>query len=104
MGVQDPQKDSYAVHWIYKAMKEKGITRIAALSSNTGFGQGGMAFLEKFAAEYGIQLAAKEVYDKAATDLTAVLTKVKAANVQAVVNWSIEDAQSIIPKNMKQLA
>jgi branched-chain amino acid transport system substrate-binding protein len=98
-----PQKDSYAVHWIYRTMKDRGITRIAALSSNTGFGQGGMAFLEKFAGEYGIQIAAKEVYDKAATDLTAVLTKVKAANVQAVVNWSIEDAQSIVPKNMRQL-
>ncbi len=98
-----PQKDSYAVHWIYRTMKEKGITKIAALSSNTGFGQGGMSFLEKYAGEYGIQIAAKEVYDKAATDLTAVLTKVKAANVQAVVNWSIEDAQSIVPKNMRQL-
>lgn len=98
-----PQKDSYAVHWIYRTMKEKGITRVAAIASNTGFGQGGMAFLEKFAGEYGIQVAAKEVYDRAATDLTALLTKVKAQNVQAVVNWSIEDAQSIIPKNMRQL-
>ncbi len=98
-----PQKDSYAVDWIYRTMKEKGITKIAALASNTGFGQGGMSFLEKYAGQYGIQIVSKEVYDKAATDLTALLTKVKAQNVQAVVNWSIEDAQSIIPKNMKQL-
>ncbi len=98
-----PQKDSYAVDWIYRTMKERGITKIAALASNTGFGQGGMAFLEKYAGQYGIQIVSKEVYDKAATDLTALLTKVKAQNVQAVVNWSIEDAQSIIPKNMKQL-
>lgn len=100
---KSPQKDSYAVHWIYRTMKEQGIKRIAALSSNTGFGQGGMAFLEKYAGEYGMQIAAREVYDRAATDLSAVLTKVKAANVEAVVNWSIEDAQSIVPKNMRQL-
>ncbi len=100
---KSPQKDSYAVHWIYRTMKDRGIKRIAALSSNTGFGQGGMAFLEKYAGEYGLQIAAREVYDRAATDLTAVLTKVKAANVEAVVNWSIEDAQSIVPKNMRQL-
>jgi branched-chain amino acid transport system substrate-binding protein len=31
------------------------------------------------------------------------MTKVKAAKVQAVVNWSIVPAQSIVPKNMKQI-
>jgi branched-chain amino acid transport system substrate-binding protein len=32
-----------------------------------------------------------------------VLTKVKARNVEAVVNWSIVPAQSIIAKNMRQM-
>jgi branched-chain amino acid transport system substrate-binding protein len=44
-----------------------------------------------------------EVYDKAATDLTAEVTKLKAAGVQAVLNWSIEPAQSIVIKNVRQL-
>ena len=43
------------------------------------------------------------MYDAAATDLTGVLAKVKAQNVQAVVNWSVEPAQSLVPKNMKQM-
>ena len=44
------------------------------------------------------------MYDKQATDLTDVLTKVKGnSGVQAVVNWSIVPAQSIVAKNMKQL-
>ena len=52
----------------------------------------------------GIQILANEVYDKQATDLTDVLTKVKGnSSVQAVVNWSIVPAQSIVAKNMKQL-
>ena len=38
-----------------------------------------------------------------ATDLTAVVTKLKGAGVEAVVNWSIVPAQAIVPKNMKQL-
>jgi branched-chain amino acid transport system substrate-binding protein len=47
---------------------------------------------------------ANEVYDKQATDLTDILTKVKGTpGVQAVVNWSIVPAQSIVAKNMKQL-
>jgi branched-chain amino acid transport system substrate-binding protein len=59
--------------------------------------------LEKLAPEYGIEIVVNEVYDKDATDLTAVATKLKAANVQAVVNWSIVPAQSIIAKNMRQI-
>ena len=48
-------------------------------------------------------IAIAEVYDSAATDLSALLTKVNATGVQAVVNWSIEPAQSIVAKNMRQL-
>ena len=98
-----PQKDSYAALRIYQTMREMGITRIAVLTSNTGFGQGGKAQLEKYGPEHGIEIAIVEVYDREATDLTSVLTKVKARNVQAVVNWSIEPAQSIIAKNMRQI-
>lgn len=95
--------DSFAVRMIFATMKKTGITRIGALSSNSGFGQGGKAQLEKIAPESGITILISEVYDKDATDLTGVLTKIKAQNVQAVVNWSTEPAQSIVPKNMKQL-
>jgi branched-chain amino acid transport system substrate-binding protein len=99
-----PQKDSQAVLWIYRTMKEKGITKIAILSSNDGFGNAGKKQLEEIAKTEGIDILANEVYDKAATDLTDILTKVKAASgVQAVVNWSIVPAQSIVAKNMKQL-
>jgi branched-chain amino acid transport system substrate-binding protein len=99
-----PQKDSQAVTWIYKTMKEKGISKIAILTSNDGFGNAGKKQLEDLAKPEGIAILANEVYDKQATDLTDVLTKVKGtAGVQAVINWSIVPAQSIVSKNMKQL-
>ena len=98
-----PQMDSFAALMIFKTMKTKGISRIGAVVSNTGFGQGGKAQLEKLAPENGITLAITEVYDSTAGDFTGVLTKVQAQNVQAVVNWSVEPAQSIVPKNMKQM-
>jgi branched-chain amino acid transport system substrate-binding protein len=96
-------KDSYAVEVIFQRMKKTGITRIGLLSSNTGFGKGGKEQVERLAPQYGITLAVNDVYDKNATDLTAEVTKLKAAGVQAVLNWSIEPAQSIVVKNVRQL-
>ncbi len=98
-----PQMDSFAAQAIFATMKKLGIRRFGAVVSNTGFGQGGKAQLEKLAPQAGLELALTEVYDSTATDLTAVLAKVKAQNVQAVVNWSVEPAQSLVPKNMKQM-
>lgn len=98
-----PQKDSQAVTWIFKTMKEKGISKIAVVSSNDGFGAAGKKQLEDMAKPAGIEILVNEVYDKQATDLTDILTKVKGAGVQAVVNWSIVPAQSLVAKNMKQL-
>ena len=100
---KSPQKDSSAVHKIYAVMKKKGITKIGIVSSNDGFGVAGEKQLKMIAPEYGINILISEVYDKKATDLSGVLTKLKANNVQAVINWSIVPAQSIVPKNMKQL-
>ncbi len=99
-----PQKDSQAVTWIYRTMKEKGISNIAIVSSTDGYGAAGKKQLEDLAPAEGITILANEVYDKQATDLTDVLTKIKGnSSVQAVVNWSIVPAQSIVAKNMKQL-
>ncbi len=96
-------KDADAVDLIFARMKAAGTTRIGVLSSNTGFGKAGKDQIEKRAGPAGIQVAVSEVYDKAATDLTAEVTKLKAAGVQAVLNWSIEPAQSIVLKNLRQV-
>ncbi|MBI5068114.1 MAG: ABC transporter substrate-binding protein [Deltaproteobacteria bacterium] len=98
-----PQKDSDAVVKIFQHMKSKGLTKVGVLSSNTGFGKAGKEQLEKLAPNFGVQIAASEVYDKAATDLTAEVTKMKGAGVQAIVNWSIEPAQALVIKNARQI-
>jgi branched-chain amino acid transport system substrate-binding protein len=96
-------KDSFAAEMVFRRMKQMGVTRIGLLSSNTGFGKAGKEQVEKLAPARGIQVVVNETYDKGATDLTAEVTKLKAANVQAVLNWSIEPAQSIVLKNIRQL-
>jgi len=98
-----PQKDSDAARQIFLTLQKLGIAKIAVLNANTGFGKAGKAQLEAIAPEYDIEIAISEEYASDATDLTGVLTKVKAADVGAVVNWSIVPAQSILAKNMRQL-
>jgi len=98
-----PQMDRDAVIRIFEQMKKMNISKIGVLSSNTGFGKAGKEQIEKLAPEYGIQVLVSEVYDKAATDLTAEVTKVSAAKVQGIINWSIEPAQSICIKNARQV-
>ncbi|HID97301.1 MAG TPA: hypothetical protein EYP57_03815 [Thermodesulfobacteriaceae bacterium] len=98
-----PQKDSFAAIKIFQEMNKMGISKIAVLAGNTGFGKAGKAQLLKIAPEYGITVVATEVYDKKATDLSAVVAKLMAnKKIQAVVNWSIVPAQAIVAKNMRQ--
>jgi branched-chain amino acid transport system substrate-binding protein len=95
--------DSLAARQIFTTMQAKGIRKIAVLAGNDGFGNAGKAQLTKLAPEYGIEILATEVYDKDAKDLSAVVAKIKAIDgLQAVVNWSIVPAQSIIAKNIRQ--
>ena len=98
-----PQKDSHAVQKIYGTMKDLGITKIAVLAGNTGFGKAGRGQLEKMAADFGIEVLMAETYDKKTTDLSAVVAKLMSnKDIQAVVNWSIVPAQGILAKNMRQ--
>jgi len=98
-----PQKDSDAVRRIFQVMKAKGITKIGVITSNDGFGMAGSKQLANLANLAGITIAISEAYDKQETDLTGVLTKIKGQDVNAVVNWSVVPAQSLVAKNMKQI-
>ncbi len=98
-----PQKDSDAAKRIFQVLKDKNLTKVGVITSNDGFGTAGAAQLAKIAPEFGMTIAIAEAYDKQETDLTGVLTKVKGKDVQAVINWSIVPAQSLVAKNMKQI-
>ena len=95
--------DSFAARQIFATMQKKGIRNIAVLAGNDGFGKAGKEQLARNAPDFGIAIVAEEVYDKSATDLAAIVAKLKAnPKIEAVVNWSIVPAQSILAKNIRQ--
>ncbi len=98
-----PQKDSDAAIRIYEYMKEQGMSKIAIITGTTGFGDQGRQQLKKFAPEFDITIIVDETYGPEDTDMTAQLTKIKASEAEAVVNWSIVAGQVIVAKNMQQL-
>ena len=98
-----PQNDSYAARKIFMEMNKLGISRIAVLVDNSGFGKAGKDQILKIAPEYKIEVVEADVYDAKATDLSAIVAKIKAnPAVQGVINWSIAPAQSIVLKNIRQ--
>ena len=100
---KSPQRSSIAVKRLFIYLKEKNITKIALLSAADGFGKDGERWMDKLAPEYGIEIIARESFGTRDTDMTAQLTKVKNANPQAIVAWTIGPAGSIIAKNKAQL-
>ena len=84
-------------------MALQGISKIALITGTTGFGDQGRKQLKKLAPELEIEIVADETYGPNDTDMTAQLTKIKASEAQAVVNWSIVPGQVIVAKNMRQL-
>ncbi len=97
------QNDSDAARKIYDHMAANGIQKIGIMTGTTGFGAAGRTQLKDIAKDYNIEIVADETYSPADTDMTAQLIRIRNTEAQAVVNWSIVPAQSIVPKNMKQL-
>ncbi len=98
-----PQQDKYAVMQILITMQEMGIKKIALLVGGTGFGRGGLAQFEKFALDYEVEIVLAEEFSVRETDFSALVTKTKATDAEAVVIWSVFPAQYNIPQNMLQI-
>lgn len=95
--------DKHVVGKMYDYMKTKGITKIGIMTASTGFGASGREELLRLAPEYGITVLADERYGPKDTDLTAQLTKIREAKVEAIVNWSVGPTQVLAVKGWRDL-
>ncbi len=95
--------DSHVAGKMFDYMKVKGIQKIGIMSDSTGFGASGREELLRLAPEFGITIVADERFGPQDTDLTAQLTKIRSAQPQAVVNWSIGPTQVLSVKNWRDL-
>jgi branched-chain amino acid transport system substrate-binding protein len=99
-----PHTDRMAAEKVFADMKKRGLTKIALISEDAGFGKSGHDQSLLVAKSFGIDIAADEVYSPKDPDVTAQLTKIKnAAGVQAVFNFGFGQGPAIVTKNYKQL-
>jgi branched-chain amino acid transport system substrate-binding protein len=84
-------------------MKKKGITKIALVNADSGFGTSGRKQLEKHAAAYGIKIVLQQTYGNSDKDMTPQMAKVRASDAQATVIWATGAGQAIATKNHRQL-
>jgi branched-chain amino acid transport system substrate-binding protein len=99
-----PPSINLAVESIYANLKEKGINKIAILNDTTTFGRNGYRELDRLASHYGLQIVTKESYDPNDTDMTAMLMKIKASAPEAIINWSLGSAQSLVLRQWYELS
>lgn len=100
---KSPQRSSTAVKVLYGFLREKGLKKVALLTASDGFGKDGVAWLQKLAPEFGLEIVAEEAFGPDDTDMTAQLTKLKNSPAQAIVCWTIGPAGAIVAKNRAQL-
>jgi branched-chain amino acid transport system substrate-binding protein len=100
---KNPQSDRHAVARILEHAKGRGYKKIAILTVSDGYGQAGREVLKELIPAGGFEMVADEVYGPKDTDMTAQLTKIKAAAPDAIVCWGTNPGPAVVAKNRVQL-
>lgn len=98
-----PQSDIVMVNKIIEYLKNNNMQKVAFLSMNNSYGDGGKKAFTTAAKEGGITVVAEEKFDATDKDMTPQLTRVKASGAQAVIVWAIPPSASILTKNFKDM-
>ena len=98
-----PHTDRMAVAKIYEDLRKRGLTKVALITGDGGFDKSGHEQLLKLASQSGMTVVADEFYGNKDSDMTAQLTKIRATDAQAIINFGFGQAPAIVTKNIKQL-
>lgn len=95
--------DAVNVKTLYKYLtQEMGLNRIAVLYRTDDFGMNGMALLEEYAPEYGVEILQRETFNITDRDFSVQLTKIKESNAEALFIWGQYEEVTLMCKQMKQ--
>lgn len=98
-----PQSDALIHSVLVDHLKAKGLTKVAWMSVNNAFGDGGRAEFMKAAPAAGLQIVADERFAADDKDMSAQLTKIRSSDAQVLLIWAIPPAASVASKNAVDL-
>jgi branched-chain amino acid transport system substrate-binding protein len=98
-----PANDHIAGEKILNYATGKGQKKFALLTVSDGFGSSGREQLKTLIAKKGLEIVADETFGPKDTDMTAQLTKIRAANPDAIICWGTNPGPAVVTRNVKQL-
>jgi len=99
-----PHTDRMGAEKVLGDLKRRGLTRLALLSENVGFGKSGRDQVLKLAPGMGIEIVADEVYGPKDADVTPQLTKIRATpGVDALFVFGTGQGPAVVTRNIRQL-
>ena len=101
---QTPWPNRTVVPFTLKYLQEKGVTKVGILSDSGGYGQDGLAVTKAMASEYGVEIVAEESYNAGDADMTAQLTKLRAAGLESIWLWGAGSEAATVLKNWQDLS
>lgn len=96
--------DRMACERIFRDMKERGISRVAMMSANDGFGTSMRTECLNMVQRHGITVVADERYGPRDSDVTPQLTNIrKTPGLQAVISPGFGESATVVTRNFRQL-
>lgn len=95
--------EKFLVGGIYRYLKSKGITNFAWISQGAGFGREARKYMQDTVSKEGFTVVVNEEYGPTDTDMKPQLTKIKAANPQALVVYGAEPAGAIAIRQAREM-
>jgi len=100
---QTPWPNRIVIPFVLKQMAAAGRTNVALISDTGGYGVDGRDCVLAHAQEAGVTLVADETFNAGDTDMSSQLTKIRAADPDAVLIWAAGKEAAIIARNARQL-
>lgn len=99
-----PHTDRMGAEKVLADLKRRGLTRLALLSENVGFGKSGRDQVLALAPAWGVQVVVDETYGPKDPDVTPQLTKVRGrGDVDALFVFGTGQGPAVVTRNIRQL-
>lgn len=98
-----PLNEEFYIEGMFMYLKEQKLTKVGLLTQGASFGREAKRYFEENIDKHGLKIVANEAYGPNDIDIRAPLTRIKAANPDALVVYGAEPAGVIAIRQAKEI-